>query len=213
MVTENKKQVLKQSLCEAVQEIGMQGWCQGTGGNFSVTVSHDPIRLLITQSGKHKRKVQEDDIILVGGTGRRIVGEKGKPSAETLLHCAIVEIMNAGAVFHTHSVWNTLLGEHFQFQDGFHLHGYEMLKGLSGIQSHEDKVYVPILENSQDMESLTEKTRSMLTYRPSLNGFLLAGHGLYTWGKNINEALRHVEIFEFLFECVGRRTTFSPYSE
>jgi methylthioribulose-1-phosphate dehydratase len=40
--------------------------------------------------------------------------------------------------------------------------------------------------------------------RPPGHGFLLSRHGLYTWGRDLAEARRHVEIFEFLFECVAR---------
>ncbi|HSQ21036.1 MAG TPA: class II aldolase/adducin family protein, partial [Blastocatellia bacterium] len=36
------------------------------------------------------------------------------------------------------------------------------------------------------------------------HGFLLRRHGLYTWGNDITEAKRHVEIFEFLLEVRGR---------
>ncbi|MEC8305131.1 MAG: class II aldolase/adducin family protein [Planctomycetota bacterium] len=30
-------------------------------------------------------------------------------------------------------------------------------------------------------------------------------HGLYTWGKDIDEARRHIEVYEFLFECLARK--------
>ena len=42
-------------LCLVVLEISDRGWCLGTGGNFSVTLSHEPLRLLITPSGANKR--------------------------------------------------------------------------------------------------------------------------------------------------------------
>jgi ribulose-5-phosphate 4-epimerase/fuculose-1-phosphate aldolase len=32
-------------------------------------------------------------------------------------------------------------------------------------------------------------------------GYLIAGHGLYAWGASVDDALRHVEAFECLFEC------------
>jgi methylthioribulose-1-phosphate dehydratase len=37
-----------------------------------------------------------------------------------------------------------------------------------------------------------------------MHGFLLAKHGLYTWGRDLAEARRHIEIHEFLFEVVAR---------
>ncbi|MEQ1825454.1 MAG: class II aldolase/adducin family protein [Pirellula sp.] len=35
-------------------------------------------------------------------------------------------------------------------------------------------------------------------------GYLIRRHGLYTWGKDLSEATRHVEIIEFVLECIGR---------
>ena len=40
-----------------------------------------------------------------------------------------------------------------------------------------------------------------LDHHPDVHGYLIAGHGLYTWGRTVDDALRHVEAFEFLFEC------------
>ena len=35
-------------------------------------------------------------------------------------------------------------------------------------------------------------------------GYLIRRHGLYTWGKDLEEATRHIEVIEFLLECMGR---------
>ncbi len=207
-------QSARQSLCRVVTELGNQGWCQGTGGNFSVTLSHDPLRLLITRSGADKRHLVADDLMVVGPEGRPVEGETKKPSAEAALHTRIVGLTGAASVLHVHSVANTLLGEHFADRGGFMMRGYEMLKGLEGITTHEAEVFVPVLGNNQDMSPLSEEIGRILSHgvsHPPVHGFLLAGHGLYTWGDSLSQAHRHVEIFEFLFECVARRTRFEPF--
>jgi methylthioribulose-1-phosphate dehydratase len=202
----------RESLCRAVAELGAQGWCQGTGGNFSVTLSRDPLRLLVTRSGVDKRRLGPTDLVLIGPAGVAGPGETGRPSAEAALHSRIVELTGAASVLHVHSVANTLLSEHFAAEGGFTLRGYEMLKGLSGIATHEAAVFVPILANSQDIPSLSEEVAKLHAAHPDLWGFLLAGHGLYAWGSSLEEAKRHVEIFEFLFECAARRTPFRPFT-
>lgn len=63
---------------------------------------------------------------------------------------------------------------------------------------------MPILENSQDMTVLAQQLSALLSEQPNIPGFLLRGHGLYTWGASIQEAKRHVEILEFLLEVTGR---------
>ena len=202
---------LGQSLCRVVRDLAAQGWCQGTGGNFSVTLSREPLRLLITRSGLHKRHLEPDGLMIVGPGGKAVEGETAKPSAEAALHAVIVERTGAASVLHVHSVANTLLGEHYADRGGFTLRGYEMLKGLEGIATHEAEVFMPVLRNSQDMPALAEELDRLLVERPGAHGFLLAGHGLYTWGASLEQAHRHVEILEFLFECVARRTQFEHY--
>lgn len=206
---------LASELAAVVAECHARGWCQGTAGNFSVLLRRQPLALLITPSGVDKGSLRAGDLLTVDGDGRLVsVGRddrSSRPSAETLLHCAIVQSKAAGAVLHTHSVASTLLGEHF-LEDGFRIRNYEMLKGLRGICTHAAEAYIPVLANSQDMEELAARVRALAAGTPDLYGFLLAGHGLYTWGEDLAEARRHLEVLEFLFEVVARKTWFSPFS-
>ena len=144
------------------------------------------------------------------GLGTGTEATPGKPSAETLLHLAVVRVTGAGAVLHTHSVWSTILSDYHNGRGGFFIEGYEMLKGLEGIGTHEHREWVPILENSQDMRALAAETEALLRENSRLHGFLIRRHGLYTWGKDLTEAARHVEILEFLLESVGRRQMMEP---
>jgi len=136
-----------------------------------------------------------------------VVRGEGRPSAEALLHLAIVRGLQAGAVMHTHSVWSTVLSGTQVRDGGIALEGYEMLKGLAGVQTHKHREWLPILENSQDMGELADRVTSTLEETPGLHGFLLQQHGLYTWGENPTEAKRHVEILEFLMEVLARSGT------
>ncbi len=112
---------------------------------------------------------------------------------------------NAGCILHTHSVWTTLLSERYADRGGLAISGYEMLKGLEDVKTHEHREWIPIFENAQDIRALAEKVNSLMQRESAAHGFLLSGHGLYTWGEDVAQARRHVEIFEFLLEVVGRR--------
>src|SRR5205085_2380270 len=116
----------------------------------------------------------------------------------------------AESVLHTHSVWSTVLSDVFADAGGFSIEGYEMLKGLEGVQTHEHREWLPILENTQDMRALAGQVTALLQARPQTHGILIRQHGLYTWGKNLDDAARHVEILEFLLESVGRRRMMEP---
>jgi methylthioribulose-1-phosphate dehydratase len=120
------------------------------------------------------------------------------------LHIRIVRERGVGAVLHTHSVWSTMLSaQHFE-NGGLAIEGYEMLKGLQGVKTHEHREWLPILENSQDMFELAARVSDNLRQYPQAHGFMLRRHGLYTWGDSLAQAKRHVEIFEFLLETLGR---------
>src|SRR6266446_5739707 len=161
-----------------------RGWVLGTSGNFSAVISREPLRLAITSTGLDKGSLTPAQFLEMDNAANVIRGE-GRPSAEALLHLAIVRGVDAGAVLHTHSVWSTVLSGSHASQGGIALEGYEWL---------------PILENSQDMIELGERISKALRDSPGIHGFLLREHGLYTWGAALQDAKRHVEILEFLME-------------
>jgi methylthioribulose-1-phosphate dehydratase len=175
----------------------------GTSGNFSAVVTHEPLRLAITSSGVNKGSLTAADVLQVDGEARVIHGS-GRPSAETKLHIMVVRLRGAASVLHTHSVWGTMLSEAYSADSGLSIEGYEMLKGLEGITTHEHREWLPIIQNSQDADALAAGVEDALTKHPNAHAFLIRRHGLYTWGRTIAEAQRHVEILEFLLEVVGR---------
>ena len=196
---------LARQLARVGRDFRSRGWALGTSGNFSAVVSVEPFRLAITQTGIDKQALTEREIILVDENGRTVNGP-GRPSEEVTLHLTIVRVKRAGAVLHTHSVWGTLASEHCAERGGLNIEGYEMLKGLQGIRTHQHQEWLPILENSQDMKALAASIEDALAQHPDCHGFLLRRHGLYTWGQDLVQAKRHVEILEFLLELVGRKT-------
>ena len=186
-------------------EFHRRGWVLGTSGNFSAVTSRNPVRLLITASSMDKGRLTTDHFLEVEENGSVVNGTGGKPSAETLLHIAVVRATGAASVLHTHSVWSTVLSDVFADEGGFFIEGYEMLKGLEGVTTHEHREWIPILENTQDMKALAAEAGMLLQKEAGVHGILIRQHGLYTWGKDPDTAARHVEILEFLFESVGRR--------
>jgi methylthioribulose-1-phosphate dehydratase len=194
---------VSQNLAEAGRALYARGWALGTSGNFSAVVSREPLRLAITSTGLDKGTLDSRQFLEIDGANKVVRGQ-GRPSAEALLHIAVVRAVNAGTVLHTHSVWSTVLSGAHAADGGIALEGYEMLKGLAGVRTHKHREWLPILENSQDMTELAETVSTTLRSTPGIHGFLLRDHGLYTWGVNLQEARRHVEILEFLMEVLVR---------
>jgi methylthioribulose-1-phosphate dehydratase len=196
---------------DSLRELGamfwQRGWSVGTSSNYSLVLSREPLELLVTASGKDKGRLTRGDFVRVGANGKPTADGQPKSSAETLLHVVAAGQPEVGAVLHTHSVWSTLLSDFYHPQGGFEISGYEMLKGLDGIGTHEHSAWVEVFDNTQDIPALAEQVRERLAdpADPLTHGYVIRKHGLYTWGRDVDEARRHVEIFEFLFECVVRR--------
>jgi methylthioribulose-1-phosphate dehydratase len=196
-------------LAKLARSCYMRGWLLGTSGNFSAVVSREPFRLAITSTGLDKGALTADQFVRVDASGSVVHG-RGRPSAETALHLVVARLCRAGTILHTHSVWSTIVSERHARERGLWIEGYEMLKGLRGVTSHQHREWLPILENDQDIPKLARQFERLLDEHPGAHGFLLRKHGLYTWGENLSEAKRHLEILEFLMEVIGRTAFAEP---
>lgn len=185
-----------------------RGLLNATSGNISSVLNEDPLELAITASGVDKGNMNAEDIIIIDSDGTVTEGN-GKPSAETLLHLAVIKNTEAKSVIHTHSIWSTVLSRIYLPEGFLSLKGYEMLKALDGNKTHEANEVIPVFENTQDMKGLSERVSKYLKEHPETHGFVLSGHGLYTWGKSLKEAKRSVEALEFLLEVKGRELSLS----
>lgn len=187
-----------------------RNWSRGTSSNYSVIIQRDPFRLLITASDKHKELLEVSDFVLVDEQGSPTSDDFPAASAETMLHVTLARDPRVGAVLHTHSIWSTILSDHFFDKGQLLIGGYEMLKGLAGQDTHESQVAIRIVDNTQDIRALAEELGRWRAQGDSSvdHGLLLRGHGLYTWGSSLLEAKRHMEVLEFLFEVIGRKLSF-----
>jgi methylthioribulose-1-phosphate dehydratase len=198
-------ETVAEQLAALGRELYARGWALGTSGNFSAVLSREPFRLAITSSGLDKGLLNPDQIVQIDETGQIHGRQEGKPSAEARIHIAVVRArgVGAGAVLHTHSIWSTILSD--GADGGIVLEGYEMLKGLDGVGTHEHREWLPIIENTQDWASAAPEVEQLLRANPKTHGFLIRRHGLYTWGRDLADAKRQIEILEFLFEALGRK--------
>lgn len=220
-MSENVRQIVG-GLVSVARGFYARGWLMGTSGNLSAVVEREPLRLAITASGVDKGELKPEQVLIVDENVQVLSGMRSrpgftskpnsksesastkKPSDESLLHVRIVKERGAGAVLHTHSIWNTIFSDLHVEQGGVRIEGYEMLKGLAGVRTHDHSEWLPIVENSQDMAALANAISKTLNQDKSVHGFLIRRHGLYAWGDNLTEAKRHVEILEFLLETMGR---------
>jgi methylthioribulose-1-phosphate dehydratase len=190
-----------QELLEAIQYFSRKGWSPATSTNYSIRLGN-PDQFLISRSGVDKSRFVASDLIVIDGKGSVAPISQGpgiKSSAETEIHTAIYQrFPEVQCVLHTHSPLGTYLSQKFVKAWEIKFSDWEILKGLAGITTHLTTVVLPVVNNHQDMPSILNEMDPHWHNNP--HGFLIAGHGLYTWGKSVAEAKRHIETFEFLFE-------------
>jgi methylthioribulose-1-phosphate dehydratase len=202
-------EIAAEALCTTARWCYAQGWVPATSGNFSVRHGS---RILVTASGLDKGTLTREGLLEVNLDGHKVAGD-GKPSAETRLHLALYRARPAaGAILHVHTVWNTLISARYESLGHVPIEGYELLKGLSGVATHDHLELVPVIANSQDYTELSDAVTSALHEFLGAHGVLLARHGLYTWGDSVADARRHLEALEFLFEVEMRRLTASQFA-
>ena len=181
-----------------VRELAQLGWTPATSSNFSSRL--DDRHAAITVSGRDKGRLTPDDIMVVDLDGLA-VGSDHRPSAETLLHTQLYRrFPDVGCILHTHSRQQTVASRLFAGAGHVRLAGYELLKAFRGNETHETALDVPVLPNSQHMPTLAAQVDALLDRGP-MWGYLIDGHGLYAWGRDMAEARRHLEAFDFLLGC------------
>ncbi|MBD8900235.1 methylthioribulose 1-phosphate dehydratase [Rhodanobacter sp. DHG33] len=187
------------AIADAARELALAGWTPATSSNFSMRV--DAQHAAITISGRDKGKLGRDDIMLVDMQGKA-VGTDARPSAETELHThAYRRFPETNAVLHTHSRTQSVASRLFARDGVIRLQGWELQKAIAGHTTHEGVLEIPVFPNTQHMPELVTRVDAWLDAGKPLAAYLIDGHGIYTWGRDMAEARRHLEALEFLLGC------------
>ena len=225
LVDRHQNEIFK--LLDVVSIMASRGEAVATGGNYSLKLNDQFI--LISRSGVDKAKLKNSDLLIIDEkekifenadfslkTNNDLLKQSVKTSAETPLHLEIFKQTDAKCVLHSHGPFSLIFAQMFLLDGNIYgvgeIKDLEMMKAFKGILTHENKVMVPIFENSQDMNFLSNQF--IQTYKDFNNsadqmapGFILKGHGLYVWGESVEEAKRHLDAFNYLFEYYYRLWT------
>ncbi|MBA4757828.1 methylthioribulose 1-phosphate dehydratase [Sphingosinicella sp.] len=185
---------------EAIIAVGRafdaRGWAPATSGNYSVRLNDGSFA--VTVSGWHKGRLTPDGVMRVDAAGTSLDGKR--PSAETALHLSLYRrFPEVGAVLHSHSPQAVALSR--ALGGNWTIRGHELAKAFPGMTTHDAEIAVPIVENSQDMAEIEAAIAPYLAEEMPPPAYLIRGHGLYGWGRDIAEAERVIEAAEWLAAC------------
>ncbi|HET6588519.1 MAG TPA: methylthioribulose 1-phosphate dehydratase [Oleiagrimonas sp.] len=188
------------AIVETAAELAKLGWTPATSSNFSMRL--DATRMAITASGRDKGKLTSDDILALDIHTEQPLDTALKPSAETLLHTQIYRrFPETGAILHTHSRTQSVASRLFAGAGAVHLQGWELQKAITGFDTHESVLTIPVFPNSQHMPDLAAHVDAWLEAGKPLHAYLVNGHGMYAWGRDMAEARRQLEALDFLLDC------------
>lgn len=185
---------------EAIIAVGRafdaRGWAPATSGNYSVRLNDGSFA--VTVSGWRKGRLTPDGVMRVDAAGTSLDGKR--PSAETALHLSLYRrFPEVGAVLHSHSPQAVALSR--VLGGNWTIRGHELAKAFPGMTTHDAEIAVPIVENSQDMAEIEAAIAPYLAEEMPPPAYLIRGHGLYSWGRDIAEAERVIEAAEWLAAC------------
>lgn len=187
------------AIASAAREFAALGWTPATSSNFSMRLNAE--FAAITASGRDKGRLGRDDIMVVDLDGSAVDSEL-RPSAETALHTQIYRrFADVNVVLHTHSRTQSVASRLFSNEGVIRIHGWELQKAIAGHDTHESTLELPVFPNTQHMPELTARVDAWIDAGKPLYAYLIDGHGIYTWGRNMAEAKRHLEALEFLLGC------------
>jgi methylthioribulose-1-phosphate dehydratase len=197
--TQTKKHI-REDLIQSGKFLFSRNLLPATSGNLSIKNPDNSI-ITITVSGKSKGTLGLDDFIEIDSQANIIDQKEKRPSAETLLHTQIYNFYeNVNVVFHTHSINGVIISKIIGANGVLELKNYELLKAFRGVQTHAHTELVPVFANNQNIKQLADDVEQFMRIKPEIHGYLIEGHGLYTWGTSVSEATRNIEAFEALFE-------------
>ncbi len=185
-------------LCELLGNFYRLGWCTGTGGGISVKV---PGGYLMAPSGVAKEYVRPQELFELDEEFK--VTNSSRLDGLRLSECAplfasIYRKCGAGSVIHTHSVAIVLATRHETKSETLCFERLEMIKGIRGA-SYLDRHQVPIIPNTpRECDLEASLTRALDRLAANAHAVFVRDHGAYIWGRDVMEAKRHAEVYEWL---------------
>jgi len=198
---EHPRQLIPE-LCKQFYDLG---WVTGTGGGISVRHGDE---IYIAPSGVQKERIKPEDIFIIDIKERVLSsppeGKKLKLSECTPLFMNAYTMRDAGAVIHSHSK-SAVLATLIYSGSEFVITHQEMIKGImkgnSGTRfRYDDKLIVPIIENTPFEKDLKDRMASAMEDYPDTCAVLVRRHGVYVWGETWDKAKTMAECFDYLFD-------------
>ena len=174
----------REELIATAHTLATRSWVANHDGNLSLRLGRD--RFLVTPTGTAKANVCDANLIEVDASGTRVAGT-ARPFGELPMHLAVfAERDDVGAVIHAHPPYATALACSGStiIERPFIAEAIVSLGPL-----------IPTLPFAAPGPDAVQALRPELA---RVDAVLLANHGVFTWGPNLELAYLRMELVEHL---------------
>ena len=199
---------IKEEVLSANKWIVDKGLVELTWGNVSA-IDKDSQIIYIKPSGVQLDNIISDDIAAIDLSGQHIGGLK--PSVDTPTHIALYkEFPGIGCVIHTHSKYSTIFAQSGQPIPCLGTTHADYFYGSIPCIKHPQKEEV-----QQDYELNTGKIICAHYLNNDINykqvpACTVMGHGVFVWGKDIQDALQNAYVLEIIAEMAYKTLLINP---
>ena len=174
----------RSELASVAHKIAAKGWVANHDGNVSLRIA--PERFLATPTATAKADIDANRLIEVDGSGKKVAGEL-RPFSEIAMHMAVfAEREDVNAVVHAHPPYATAIA----------------CSGSAIIE----KPFIaeaivslgPLIPTLPFSLPGPESVAILKDHVQRVDGVLLANHGVFTWGPNLELAYLRMELIEHL---------------
>jgi L-ribulose-5-phosphate 4-epimerase len=199
---------LKQQVCVANLKLVVEGLVVQMWGNAS-GIDRASGRVVIKPSGVPYDDMKPQHMVVISLETGKVVDGYLKPSSDTATHLELYRAFkNIGGIVHTHSLYATAWAQarksilSYGTTQADYWHGDVLCtRALTPAEiknDYEKNTGRVIVETFKKMNPLEH---------PAV---LVASHGPFTWGKDVNDAVHNAEVLEFVARLASETLRINP---
>jgi L-ribulose-5-phosphate 4-epimerase len=199
---------LKAKVCRANLDLVAQGLVIQTWGNASaVDREHDLV--VIKPSGVPYAGLKPEQMVVVSLETGSVVEGTLKPSSDTPTHLVLYRAFkDIGGVVHTHSLYATAWA---QARKGIPAYGTTQADYWHGEVPCTRAMTPKEIEDDYEVNTGGVIVETFQKFNPLEHpAVLVASHGPFAWGRDVDEAVHNAVVLEFIARLAGETLRLNP---
>jgi L-ribulose-5-phosphate 4-epimerase len=205
-----KNETLRKAVCAANRRLFASGLALLTFGNAS-GVDRETGVMAIKPSGVGYDALGPGEMVLLDLDSGKRVGGNSRPSSDTATHLALYRAFpGIGGVVHTHSRFATVFAQAMRPIPCLGTTHADYFRGPVPVTRLITREEVKGDYEANTGRLIVEHFEEEPLDPAAFPGVLVAGHGPFTWGKDVEQALEHAIVLEAVASLAFETRTLQP---